>query len=180
MKMQHNLSVACVVTAGEEDHAASSAHSFNSIDMQQVAACATDNSQDNDRIAAFLASPQLLREPDNDLDTAVPSTAADYTHCSQCTGGPATGDAYEYADNIEDRQAVCLLPDKPSDMPQHATKQKHIKRRKAATKQHKRRPNGQPKAQPKKASNRPPLIMSKCYADVLGCVQRNEDSVSIR
>lgn len=160
-------------------------------DMHQFAATATDSNEDNDRIAAVLASPQLLKTLHHGQNTAAPSpvspqqvafsstdaldqadrlacvASADVSLCSPCGS---------QEDCAEDTRAVESLPDEPCEVQQHADTQQHIRRKKGTARQSKKHPRKQLKKQCKQA----PLVMSKFYADVVGYRQQDEDAVSIR
>ena len=160
-------------------------------DMQQFTASAADSNEDNDRIAAVLASPQLMKSLHHDPNTAAPSpvspqqvafsstdaldqadrlarlASADISLCSPCGS---------QEDCAEDTRAVESLPDEPCEVQSHADTHQRVRRKKGTAKQSKKHPRKQLKKQSKQA----PLVMSKCYADIVGCRQKDEDAVSLR
>ena len=164
-------------------------------DMQQFTTTATDSNQDNDRIAAVLASPQLLKTLHHGQDTAVASPVSPQQIAYRSKGALDQADRFacmesaevslcslcgSQEDCAEDTRAVESLPDEPCEVQQHADTQQHVRRQKGAARQSQKHARKQPKKQPKKHSEQAPLVMSKCYADIVGCKQQDEDVVSIR
>lgn len=173
-----------VLTAVEDSPVADTLPCSEATTWQHHAAYAADDSQDNDRIAAVLAPPPSVSHTTDAVDTAAPSLhslrllqrpssiskapdriatadSADYSLCSPCVN--------RETNRAEDTKAVEALPDEPCGWVQQPRKKKYGKCRRAGRKQ-----------QSKGQSQKPPLVMSKCYADVVGCAQQEEDSVSIR
>lgn len=183
-----------MLAAVKDSHNADVTWSSESTLPQQYAVHAPDSEQDTSKIAAGRMPLQLMQQSRQTVDTATASspplrsmqrphstdyaagrlTTAESIDCSLCS--PCANREQTFA---EDNRAVEGLPDEPQGLQQQTGKQKHGKRRRAANKQS-RQSRQQPSGQVRQEPKRVPLVMSKCYADVVGCREDDEECLSIR
>lgn len=174
--------LACSSAAAEN----SPEHGSEAPDLQHSQAMYATHSKDGDRIAALMSPVQHFRQTDPYSEDAAPSPASMAPRPQPCSteafaSRPSTAADKDMAEcsQCSDQQEHRRETGAEQGLPQDKERQQQAGRvKKHAKKQSTKQPKKQGKREPTK---RPPLVMSKCYADVVTCGhQDEEDSVSIR